>query len=95
MAMPVHRLTNAFSKKLENHVDMVALYTVRYNFVRVHKTLRMTPAMAADVTDRLWSMEGIAALVEAAVPKPDRPQTYRKTPSLGDLNSCVQRRHSS
>ena len=44
---------------------MVALYTVWYNFVRVHKTLRMPPAMAAGVTDRLWSMEDIAALIDA------------------------------
>lgn len=43
------RLTNAFSKKFENHMHMVALYTVWYNFVRIHKALRMTPAMAADV----------------------------------------------
>ena len=49
------RLTNAFSKKFENHVHMVALYTVWYNFVRMHKTLRVTPAMAAGVTDRLWT----------------------------------------
>src|SRR5215217_253010 len=51
------RLTNGFSKKWENHVHMVALYTAWYNFVRIHKTLRTTPAMAAGVTDRLWSME--------------------------------------
>jgi hypothetical protein len=48
------RLTNAFSKKFENHMHMVALYTVWYNFVRIHKTLRVTPAMAAGLTDRLW-----------------------------------------
>ena len=53
------RLTNAFSKKFENHVHMVALYTVFYNWTRVHKTLRVTPAMEAGLTDRLWSMEGI------------------------------------
>ena len=58
------RRTNAFSKKWENHVHMVALYTVFYNFVRIHKTLRTSPAMAAGVADRLWSMEDVAALVE-------------------------------
>ena len=47
------RLTNAFSKKFENHLHMVALYTVFYNFVRMHKTLKMSPAMAAGVTDTL------------------------------------------
>ena len=59
------RLTNAFSKKLENHSHMVALYALWYNFVRVHKTLRMSPAMAAGVSDRLWSMEDVVRLVEA------------------------------
>lgn len=58
------RLTNGFSKKWENHVHMVALYTAWYNFVRIHKTLRTTPAMAAVVTDRLWSMEDIVGLVD-------------------------------
>jgi hypothetical protein len=50
------RLTNAFSKKLENLKAAVALHFAHYNFVRIHKTLRVTPAMAAGVTDRLWSM---------------------------------------
>jgi len=58
------RLTNAFSKRLEMHGHMVALYTVFYNFVRIHKTLRMTPAMAAGVADRLMSMEDVAKMVE-------------------------------
>jgi IS1 family transposase len=72
------RLTNAFSKKFENHVHMVALYTVFYNWTRLHKTLRVTPAMAAGLTDRLWSMEDFAELIDAAAPKPGRPKTYRK-----------------
>ncbi|SRR6266851_1300940 len=58
------RLTNAFSKKLENLKAAVALYFAHYNFVRIHKTLRVTPAMAANVSDRLWSM---TELVEAAL----------------------------
>jgi IS1 family transposase len=58
------RLTNAFSKKLENHAHMVALYALWYNFVRIHKTLRMSPAMAAGIETRLWSMEDIVHLVE-------------------------------
>ena len=53
----------------------------RYNFVRIHKTLRVTPAMAAGVTEKLWSMEDIAELVEAATPKPDRPAAYKKRPA--------------
>lgn len=72
------RLTNAFSKKFQSHVQMVALYTVFYNFTRIHKTLRVTPAMAAGLTDRVWGMEDIAALMDAAAPKPGRPKTYKK-----------------
>jgi len=72
------RLTNGFSKKFENHMHMVALYTVWYNFVRIHKTLKVTPAMAAGVSDRLWSVEDIAELVEAAAPKPGPRGPYRK-----------------
>ena len=51
------RLTNAFSKKLENLEAAVALNFAHYNFARLHKTLRCTPAMAASVSDRLWSLE--------------------------------------
>ena len=58
------RLTNAFSKKIENHAHAVALHYLHYNFVRIHKTLRITPAMAAGVTDRLWSIEDMAQLTE-------------------------------
>ena len=73
------RLTNAFSKKFENHVHMVALYTVWYNFVKQHKSLKgITPAMAADVTDKLWDMKDVAALVDAAAPKPGRRGSYKK-----------------
>ena len=59
------RLTNAFSKKVESHAAMVAIYTVWYNFVRIHKSLRVTPAMAAGVTEKLWSMEDVVALLDA------------------------------
>ena len=73
------RLTNAFSKKFENHCHMVALYTVWYNFVKQHKTLKgVSPAMAAGVSEKLWSMEDIAALVEAAAPKPGPRGPYKK-----------------
>ena len=71
------RLTNAFSKKFENHMHMVALYTVWYNFVKMHKSLRMTPAMAAGVADKLWSMDDVAALVEAAAPKASKRGPYK------------------
>jgi IS1 family transposase len=57
------RLTNGFSKKFENHVHMVALYTVFYNFAKIHKTLRVTPAMQAGVSDHVWSFEEIVGLL--------------------------------
>ena len=56
------RLTNAFSKKVENHAHAVALHFMWYNFGRVHKTLRITPAMAAGVSDHVWSSEEVADL---------------------------------
>src|SRR6202051_949982 len=57
------RLTNAFSKKLENHAAMVALYFMYYNFGRMHQTLRVTPAMEAGITDHVWSIEEIVGLL--------------------------------
>jgi IS1 family transposase len=63
------RLTNAFSKKLENHVASIALYYMHYNFCRVHKTLRVTPAMAAGVSDHVWELEEVVALLEATETK--------------------------
>jgi transposase-like protein len=59
------RLTNAFSKKLENHAYAVALHQMFYNFVRIHQTLRVTPAMAAGLTDRLWEIGDIVGVIEA------------------------------
>lgn len=56
------RKTNAFSKKFDNHCHAMALMFMHYNFVRIHKSLRVTPAMAAEVTDRLWSFEDVASL---------------------------------
>ncbi len=72
------RLTNAFSKKVENHTLNVALFTTYYNFVRIHKTLRVTPAMAAGVTDRLWEISDIVNMVEAAAPKLGKRGSYKK-----------------
>jgi IS1 transposase len=66
------RLTNGFSKKVENHAHSVALFMTYYNFVRIHKTLRLTPAMAAGVSDQLWEVSDIVALVEAAEEPPKR-----------------------
>lgn len=72
------RLTNAFSKKVENHVNAISLHFAYYNFVRVHKTLRMSPAMAAGVETRLWEMSDLVAIVEAAEPKPGKRGPYTK-----------------
>ena len=73
------RLTNAFSKKFENHIHMVALYTVWYNFVKQHKSLQgITPAMAAGVVDKLWDMKDVVALIDAAAPAPGKRGPYKK-----------------
>ena len=58
------RLTNAFSKKAANHAHMMAIYFMHYNFVRIHQTLRVTPAMAAGVTGKLWSITDMVRLIE-------------------------------
>jgi IS1 family transposase len=59
------RLTNAFSKKIENHCHMMAIYTMHYNFCRIHQTLRVTPAMEAGVANHVWTLEDIVALINA------------------------------
>ncbi len=72
------RLTNAFSKKFENHAHMVAIYSVWYNFLRIHKTLRVTPAMAAGLSQTLMSWADIVEAMDADfVPKKRGP--YKKT----------------
>ena len=57
------RLTNAFSKKIENHEAAIALHYMHYNFARVHQTLCVTPAMEAGITDHIWSLEEIVGLL--------------------------------
>ena len=71
------RLTNAFSKKFDNHCHALALYFVYYNFIRIHKTLRVTPAIAAGITDKLWSWEDVIAMIDAAGP-PKKRGSYKK-----------------
>jgi IS1 family transposase len=63
------RLTNAFSKKFENHCHMVAIYHAYYNFCRVHQTLRVTPAMEAGLTDHVWSLEELVGRLDAEAVK--------------------------
>ena len=78
------RLTNAFSKKLENHCHMLALYFVHYNFCRPHTTLtkrangyKTTPAMATGLAERVYGMDWLVELVNAAMPKPDKRGPYK------------------
>lgn len=59
------RLTNAFSKKVENHCHAIALHFMHYNFCRIHKSLRVAPAMAAGVSDTLWSLEEVVKMADA------------------------------
>ena len=81
------RLTNAFSKKFENHMHMVALYTVWYNYVKQHKSLKgLSPAMAAGISGTLWSMTDMAEMVDAAAPKPGRRGPYKTVGSRPNSN---------
>ena len=70
------RLTNAFSKKLENHMHAISLYFMHYNFVRIHKSLKVTPAMEAGISKTLWEISDIVALIPEAAPK--KRGTYKK-----------------
>jgi hypothetical protein len=72
------RLTNAFSKKFDNHVHALALYFVFYNFCRIHKTLRVTPAMEAGLTDHVWSMDDVIAKIDELAPVPAPRGPYKK-----------------
>jgi IS1 family transposase len=72
------RLTNAFSKKLGNHLHMLSLYFVHYNFCRIHKTLKVSPAMAAGVSNTLRDVEWIVSLIDARAPKPGPRGPYKK-----------------
>jgi IS1 family transposase len=72
------RLTDAFSKKLENHCHSIALHYMNYNFCRIHKTLRVTPAMAAGVTDHVWSIADIVSMIEATEPTTAKRGPYKK-----------------
>jgi hypothetical protein len=72
------RLTNAFSKKFENHAHMVAIYGVWYNWIRIHKTLRVTPAMAAGLSQTVMDWSDLIALMDAEAPKPGRRGPYKK-----------------
>ena len=66
---------------------MVALYTVWYNYVRMHHTVRMAPAMAAGISDRLWDMSDIVKLIDDAAPKPGRRGSYKKRANQEEISN--------
>ena len=72
------RTTNAFSKRIENHVAAISLHFMYYNFCRIHRSIRATPAMAAGVTNRLYEIGDIVGIVEDSLPKPGSRGTYEK-----------------
>lgn len=72
------RLTNGFSKKTQNHASMIAVHAVYYNYARIHKTLRITPSMAAGLSDHVWSLEGIVQMADNYLPKPTKGGPYKK-----------------
>ncbi len=72
------RLTNAFSNKIQNHAAMVAIQAVHYNFARIHKTLRITPAVAAGLSDHVWSLEEIVLMADSYAPAPRPRGPYKK-----------------
>ncbi len=72
------RLTNGFSKKFANHVWMVALYAIFYNFLKVHKSLRVTPAMQVGLTERVWTFEELAGIIDDAAPEKKSRGPYKK-----------------
>ena len=78
------RLTDAFSNKVENHAHAVALHVMYYNFVRKHKTLRMTPAMAAGVADRLWEIEEISKRVAESEAKGGKRELYKRKDQISN-----------
>ena len=71
------RLTNAFSKKIDNHIHMLSLYFVHYNFCRIHKTLKVTPAMEAGLTESLHDVDFIIDLIDARELKPQKRMPYK------------------
>jgi hypothetical protein len=72
------RLTNGFSKKVQNHEAMVAIYAVHYNFARIHKTMRITPSTAAGLSDHVWSLEEIVMMADSSMPQPGKRGPYKK-----------------
>jgi len=81
------RKTNAHSKKIESHVKSVAMFIMHYNFARVHKTLRVTPAMEAGLADHVWSLEDMVKLIQPEQPRKRGPYKPRKNTKLSANSS--------
>jgi hypothetical protein len=81
------RLTNGFSKKIENLEHAVALHFMFYNFGRIHKTLRVTPAMEAGIADHVWTLEEIAGLVKDEPPKKRGPYKTKAKLSAAEISN--------
>jgi hypothetical protein len=78
------RLTNAFGKKLDNHAYAVALHFMYMNFVRIHQTLRVTPAMEAGLADHPWTIQELVAIGDAAIRKPVKRGPYNKVGKISN-----------
>jgi IS1 family transposase len=85
------RLTNGFSKKIDNHIAAVAIYFMHYNFCRVHQTLRITPAMAAGLTDHIWSVEEVCGLAKEPVNASRKIEKMLVAKALGESISSDNR----
>jgi hypothetical protein len=72
------------AKKNKNHAAMVAIYAVHYNFARIHKTLRITPAMACGLSDHVWSLEEIVLMADSYMQKPGKRGPYKKRGTEGN-----------
>lgn len=72
------RLTNGFSKKIENHMHAISLHYMYYNFRRIHKTLKVTPAMEAGIADSVHELDFIVDLIDAKEPAPKKRGPYKK-----------------
>jgi len=78
------RLTNGFSKKVDNHCHAIALYFAYYNFCRVHQTLRVTPAMEAGIADHVWTLDELCALLPKPQPMMKKVDSVILRRALGD-----------
>ena len=82
------RLTNAHSKKVENHIASIAIHYMHYNFCRIHESVRVTPAMEAKITDQVWSIEEIISLLDTKEIKPAKPNQVSHVNGLDSEKSA-------